>query len=422
MSLNQNKEKMLEEYAQLSKKLGKFPSAVQVQKYLYSARQVNNHFDGFKHLRAEVIELHPELEEMLAPVELNISDLNNFRLDQETRSSKKQTKDLMQRVSTLEYLAEFSDTVFAGKMKSYKAKKNNAKIKRALNLTLSDLHFGSDTSEDETGFLTYGRVEESRRFAEVIKQTILYKPQYRKVTELHVNLLGDIIQNKLHDVQDAAPISEQICRAIHLLIQGFARLSEAFPKVYIHCSTGNHGRATARHQERATSGKWDSYETIIYYSVKSALKNYKNIEMVIPKTPFIVYNTLGHKVFATHGDTVLNAGNPGKSINTAKLEAQLNKINATLKDDEEIQVAIVGHTHVSSVSHLGNGTVMLTNGALPPVDPYAVSLGILENQASQTLFETTPDHALGDIRFIRVGLNEDQNKELDKFITPWNGL
>src|SRR5690606_4717458 len=138
------------------------------------------------------------------------------------------------------YVQHFSETVFSGRVKPYNPPKSKAKIKRALFLTLSDLHFGADIRSEETGHLSYGKVEEARRFAEVIKQTIEYKPQYRKETELHVNLLGDIIQHKLHDPQDAAPVSEQVCRAIHLLSQGISQLGENFGKVIVHCATGNH--------------------------------------------------------------------------------------------------------------------------------------------------------------------------------------
>ena len=294
--------------------------------------------------------------------------------------------------------------------------------KRALNLTLSDLHFGADIKAQETGYLTYGTVEESRRFAEIIKQTIEYKPQYRKDTELHVNLAGDIIQHKLHDPQDAAPVSEQICRAIHLLSQGFAHLAENFPKVTVYCATGNHGRDLNRHRDRATSGKWDSLETIIYFALKKQLSLYKNLTFIIPKTQYVTYEVFGHKHFVTHGDNVIKSGNPGKSLNIASMENQINRINNSLKDAEEIHVCIVGHTHCASVSNLNSGCVMITNGALPPVDQYTVSIGYLENRASQTLFETTKDHAVGDLRFLRVGQVVDNNKELDKLIIPFSSF
>lgn len=417
-----DKNTLLNEYTKLAYKLGKLPSLKEVINFICSERQVGNNFGKFNILKQEALEKNPKLKELQVPAELNKVDIENYKLDLQKKSVDKKNKTLTKNVVTLEYIEKFADDVFKGKVTPHKIPVSKAKTNRSLILTLSDLHFGSDIESDETGYLTYGPVQEARRFAEVIRQTIEFKPQYRNETELHVNLLGDIIENHLHDPQHAATMTEQVCRAIHLLSQGLAQLGEHFSKVTVHCATGNHGRNTSRHKERASSGKWDSIETIIYYSVKKALENYSNIKFDIPKTPFSMYEVLGHKVFATHGDTVINPGNPGKSINIQRLENQINKINASLKDNDEVKLVFVGHTHCASVSDLSSGSALITNGCLPPVDPYAVSLGILENRSSQTLIESVQDYPLGDVRLIRVGLKQDNDKSLDKIVKPWSSL
>jgi hypothetical protein len=199
-------------------------------------------------------------------------------------------------------------------------------------------------------------------------------------------------------------------------------LAETYPIVNVYCSTGNHGRDKTRHNERATTGKWDSYETIVYYSLQKILKNYKNMKFTIPKTPYVEYKALGHNVFATHGDTVLKVGNPGKNINVSNFENQITKMNNNRTDEDKIKIGICGHMHCASVSNLNTGVVMVTNGTLQALGQYEVSLGFRENRASQTLFEMTPEHALGDIRFLRVGEKEDTNKELDSIIKPFVGF
>lgn len=307
------------------------------------------------------------------------------------------------------------------KIKEFK-RKGNKKISRAVNLVLSDLHFGSDINKHETGGLDFGRIEEARRFARVTKEVLEYKPQYRNETELNVLLLGDIIQNQLHDARDGAPMAEQVCRAIHLISQALAHFAQNFPKVTVHCNSGNHGRNGARHHNRAVNQKWDSLETIIYFALKDAFKNQSNITFKLPLTPYATYEVFGKKIFATHGDSVLKPGYPGKGINTGSLENQINKINATLNDNDEYSVFIVGHVHTASTTHLANGAVMITNGALVPSDEFAVSIGLLENSCGQYLFESVPGFPVGDQRFIRVNSNDDQNKELDKIITKFSGL
>lgn len=413
---------LLEQYVQLARKLSKMPSEREVRRFICSADKIRTHFGKLSVLKTEALKAYPELDVLTMPAVLTKGNIDDYRLGLEAKKRVKTNDKLIKHVSTLEYIAEYADKVFTGKIKPYNPPKSKSKLTRALNLTLSDLHFGADIKDEETGYLSYGKVEESRRFAAVIKQTIEYKQQYRKETELHVNLLGDIIQNKLHDPQDAAALSEQICRAIHLLSQGLALLAETFPKVYVHCAVGNHGRDLARHKERATSGKWDCVETVIYYSVKQALVDYKNVEFHIPKTPFVMYDVLGNKIFATHGDNVLNPGNPGKAINIGSLENQLNRINASFEDKNEVKVAIVGHTHCPSVSYLSCGAAMITNGCLCPVDQFAVSIGILENLAAQVLFESVAYYPMGDVRFIKVGKEHDTDKSLDFVIRPFTNI
>lgn len=306
-------------------------------------------------------------------------------------------------------------------VKSYKSIKHK-KIERHINLVLSDLHIGSDIEKDETGQLDFGLKEESRRLARITKETLEYKIQYRDRTTLNVLLLGDLIQNSLHDARDGAPLAEQSARAIHLLSQMLGHFSASFPTVNVYCNTGNHGRNTGRHHGRAVNQKWDSIETIICYALKTTASHLKNIKFHIPKTPYVTYEVFGKRVFATHGDTVLKPGYPGKSINVGSIESQINKINSTLQDKEEYSVFYVGHVHTASVTHLANGAALITNGPLVPSDEFAVSIGLMEVACGQMLVESVKDFPVGDVRYIRVSSKDDKDSSLDSIIVPYEGL
>lgn len=417
------REQILAQYIELTKKLSKFPSAREVQRFICSERQINKHFGKFNDLKLLAIDTYPELKELYVPVKVQPVDIENYRIDLEKGKRRKGNKKAIASSSTLDYIAQFSDTVFSGKVAPIKPIiKKSSKTDRVLNLVISDIHIGSDLNKAETGSHDYGPVQEARRMAAIVQEVINYKPQYRESTELEVLLLGDIIQNQLHDARDGAPLAEQACRAIHVLTQALQQLAANFKQVRVRCATGNHGRNTARHHDRATLQKWDSIETIIYYGLKKALEQQKNIEFHIPLTPYGTYEVFGQKILYTHGDTVLNPGYPGKSINVKGLETQLNSINAALPDANEVKVAVVGHVHTASLTYLANGSVMLTNGALIEPDQYAVSIGLTETQTGQYLFESVPGYAIGDARFIRVRDKQDKDKSLDSIITPWKGL
>lgn len=342
---------------------------------------------------------------------------------QKTKNEANYVSKLEKKVANSQLFEEKIITVLENipkvKVTPYVRNKQKQSIRRELNLVLSDLHIGSDIHKTETGNLDFGKTEESRRLARIVKDTCDYKLLYRKETKLNVLLLGDIIQNQLHDARDGAPAAEQCGRAIYLLTQAIAQFSANFPSVTIYCNTGNHGRNTGRHHGRAVNQKWDSLEQIVYFAIRESCKGMKNVKFVIPKTPYVVYEVFGKKVFATHGDSVLNVGYPGKAINTGRLETQVNRFNASLSDREEYSVLVVGHVHTASITHLSNGAVTITNGAMVPVDEYAVSIGLMETTSGQYMFESTEGFPVGDCRYIKVSVKDDKDSNLDKVIKSW---
>ncbi len=304
--------------------------------------------------------------------------------------------------------------------KPYKVNKSRSGSERTLHINLSDLHFGSDLTLEENGH-RWGVVEEARSIAKIVKNVIEYKLQYRAETKLVVNILGDIIQNELHGRTSADLLHLQTCRAIWLLTQVIARFSEHFKQVDVNFASGNHGRDTAIHQSRAVHMKFNSIETTVYFAVRTALQNLKNVTFNHPMTPWVSYEANGHKYYATHGDTHLNAGNPSKNVNIGSIEAQMNRINASLKDTDEYKVFIVGHVHLPLVTQLPNGAYLVINGALTPPDSFAQSLNIMESKPAQVLFESTDNQPVGDSRIINTG-DAASEKELDKLIQPFKGL
>lgn len=412
-----NTKDLEKKYVELARKLGKVPSRNDVRKLL--GVNISENFGTFK---KSALENNQELQDLATPVKMTDSDIEAYRLDLYKTNVKNANKTHIQKSSTLGYMEQFAEAVFKGSVKPVKPFPSRKQVSRILNLVFSDVHIGADLKKEETGNANYGPVEESRRVAAIVREVINYKPQYRDTTELEVMLLGDLVQGQLHDPRDGAPLAEQICRVIHIFSQALSHLAANFPKVRVHCATGNHGRNTARHHNRAVNQKWDSYETVIYYALKAALQNQKNVEFFIPKTPYGYYEVFGQKILYTHGDTVLNPGYPNKSINIKGLEAQLNTINASLTDTKEVKVAVVGHVHTASQTYLSNGSTMITNGALIEPDQYAVSIGIIETQTGQFLFESFPGFAVGDTRFIRVGREADKDVALDKVIEPWKSL
>lgn len=308
--------------------------------------------------------------------------------------------------------------------KPVKTKKSKAKINRSVIGHLSDTHYGINIEAAEVGGANqFDWTIAARRTAKVVDQLANYKPQYRKDTELVLVFNGDMISGVIHDQEWLVDqLATQISGSIDILSQAVSYLAGKFAKVRVYCNSGNHGRAMHKSsKQRATAHKWDSYETVVYIAVKKLLEQkYKNVTIEIPQSPYAIFDVQGHKFFTTHGDTVINVGNPGSSINITSISNQINKINAglakTIKD--ECAVVMVGHVHTNTVQLLDNGVNLIMNGCLSGLDPFANSIGIVDSHPSQQVFEVTKDYPVGDFRMIR--LNEaDTDKSLDKIIKPF---
>lgn len=304
----------------------------------------------------------------------------------------------------------------------YTGKRLHSPHKRIVNILLSDLHFGSHLDPVECP-MAYNTVQESRRLGRVAQQVADYKRQYRKETKLIIHLLGDIIQNQLHDPRDGDPLTEQFNAAVHYLVQFIQFVAANYPLVEVNCVPGNHGRNVARHPDRGVNQKWDAIETMIYLAVKMAVVNsgITNVKFNIPKTPYYVAQLFDSKGFFTHGDTVFKPGFPGRSINVSALAHQVAKWNTARNIGGPFAVFGVGHVHTGAVISLPGNVTVVTNGCLVPPDAFSLSIGNADNTCTQYMFESIEGHAIGDQRLIVVDGAENDSKYND-YIRQYGGF
>lgn len=305
-----------------------------------------------------------------------------------------------------------------------KANKNAGKAKRTVVACISDTHFGANISKEEMhGLNEFSWTIAARRMACYMEQVVNYKLDHRKETDLVIQLNGDIIAGVIHNQEWFVDLlATQFSGTVHLLTQAISYAALNFSRVKVVCTPGNHGRSMHKADKgRAMTNKWDSYETMIYLAIKAVLDvKHKNIEVVIPESPYIVYKVQGHNLVQTHGDTVINVGNPGKSLNMDSITNQVNRLTSSelFKAGEKVNIVCVGHVHVPTAQILNNGCMVMINGCLSGVDPFCSSIGIFDNTPTQLLFESTPDHPVGDIRMIQVK-GADNDSRYDKIIKPF---
>jgi hypothetical protein len=298
------------------------------------------------------------------------------------------------------------------------------KAKRTIIAALSDTHYGTNIDRDEMHNLNeFNWTIAARRTAFYMDQIVQFKEQHRKDTSLILQINGDIIGGLIHNPEWFVDLlTEQFTGSLHLLTQAVSYLAQAFSEVKVVCTVGNHGRNTSKTEKgRSTTNKWDSFESMLYVSLREVLtQKHKNVSFDIPKSPFAIYPVQGHNVMQTHGDTVIRVGNPGKSINTASINNQLNVVNSAPFLDNKVKLLSVGHVHVATAQRLANGSSVLINGCLSGTDPYAQSIGIFDSHPIQIITESTEKYALGDVRMIYLS-GADKDAKLDNIVKPFKG-
>lgn len=328
-----------------------------------------------------------------------------------------------------EFLNLFQEIMKDNPVKLHKlvapVKKTNSKIERTVVVHFSDTHYGCNIEKNEmNGSNEFNWTIAARRSAFLMDQAVTYKPQYRDQTELVILINGDIIAGVIHNQEWAVDLlTTQFAGAISILSQAISYAAQHFKKVRVICTPGNHGRAMHKSsRDRATVHKWDSYENMIYIALREMMKGkYKHVEFQIPESPFAIADIQGHKFMITHGDTVINVGNPGKSIDMKVINDQINKANSQLLPDGHNFAAImVGHVHIPTIQLTDSGTMLLINGTLSGQDQFAQSIGVFSNHPTQTIFEVVPGHAVGDMRIIRLK-DADSDKRMDAIIEPFMG-
>lgn len=327
-----------------------------------------------------------------------------------------------------EFISNFKEVMAASTITLHPpvklGKQTTKKPTRTVVAHFSDTHYGVNIEKGELNNLNeFNWTIASRRSAFFINEAVNYKLQHREDTDLLILLNGDVISGVIHNQEWAVDLlTTQFAGALSILLQAITYAARSFKKVRVVCTPGNHGRAMHKSsKERASVHKWDSYENMLYIALREALKAYPNVQFEIPECPYAIVDVQGHKMLVTHGDTVINVGNPGKSLNMKSINEQINKHNASLiKGNKNFAAVICGHVHVSTVQETESSTMLMINGTLSGLDAYAQSLGIFSTNATQTIFETTAEYAVGDIRLIKLR-KADTNKELDRIIVPFKG-
>ncbi len=303
-----------------------------------------------------------------------------------------------------------------------KSDKPKAKIQKRANLVvISDIHLGLKIDPEEIMTNGYDWQIGARRLGKLAEQTSDFKFDHRdECPELHVCLGGDLGQGIIH-MNDSGTdlITFQVIGITYYLTQMIDHWRKSYDKIFVHCTPDNHMRLTHKGPDRAMSQKTDSFATMVHFALQMGFRGVDDVVFDVPKTAITTFKVLGHKFGLTHGDTHIQSGNIGQSVNVKSIATQVMKLNATVKDHKYYDCIILGHVHVPLNMHLNEtNTELVVNGTGSGTDGYAESLGFFRTKPHQVLFEVTENYAVGDFRKIALD-DADHDERYEQIVSPY---
>lgn len=251
-------------------------------------------------------------------------------------------------------------------------------------IMLSDLHIGANHSMDDTGGLSEYNLEIFKRRMEKMKKGVLeiverHRHMY-ELPELHIFCLGDIVAGGIgcgawNDKYIDLPITDQLIQGVDALVAAISTWSTAFQKVTFYGVYGNHGRVFRKGQSKS----YDNWDRVCYSICQIALKEYTNIEWIIPKAWWITKNILDFNFYICHGDGIKSSmGIPYYGVERA--EAKIAGIM-----EQQLDYVLMGHFHSPAEIQTNTSRVMM-NGAFFGGDMYSLQDLAKSSRPEQKMF------------------------------------
>ncbi len=242
----------------------------------------------------------------------------------------------------------------------------------------SDWHVGEVVRPETVNGLNAYNPKIARARNAKLNESIAWEIEHErhafKIRDCIVWLGGDLITGFIHDeLMESNAMSptqevmfaQELCEATidSVLALGMERVIEP-------CSWGNHGRTT--HKKRISTGAYNSFEWLMYHSLKRRYADNKRVEFVIGDGVMTYLKVYDYSCRFSHGDAIKYGGGVGGiTIPILKKVAQWDKAQ---RADE----TFLGHFHTRvSIGGLN------VNGSLIGYGPFSAYIGGQPEEAAQ---------------------------------------
>jgi predicted phosphodiesterase len=298
---------------------------------------------------------------------------------------------------------------------------DNAPAEREICVHISDVHIGAHIDPDEVIGSRYNYQIAARRLALLAYQVAHYKRDRRGNAPLRLVFNGDLIESDLHGEPGIDLLVNQFDAARQTYTSLIDYLRGFYPRIRVEHASGNHDRTFWRNPGRAMNAKYDSISTMMIRSIEAVFRDCPDVSFNIPKTPYATWEMCGKRFLATHGDTVIQAGTPSKSVQLDKIYGQIWRFEASEAVNGRFDAIMIGHLHFASLFRVPGRSphaFLNINGSVVGRSAWTQAMGFAAGPPSQCFWETTSDHAVGDFRIADLDRADDDARWDDVIPTP----
>ena len=334
-------------------------------------------------LLSEEEELLEALNEAKSDLDSKLLDLKKERV--KVGDERTQNQAYVRKLSREETLKEIAlltaQEMSSKKLLSEPTLKTNLNNECEAILCIGDWHYGMDFKNP---WNEYSPEICKKRVAELRDKTIAYLKK-NNCSLLHLVNLQDLIAGRIHlglRLESRFDVITQTMQVAEILAEFISDLSDVCPVNY-YDSLDNHSRLEP---SKSDAQDLETLCRMIPWYLKERLKS--NEDVLICENEYghdlVTFETLGHKVIASHGDR----DTKGRALNLAGMTKEFYDL---------ILTAHLHHFWADSCNNMS----MIGNGSLMGTDTFAKNLR-LNSDPSQTLIIVTPENVREAIHIITL--------------------
>jgi hypothetical protein len=264
-------------------------------------------------------------------------------------------------------------------------------------LMLSDLHWGEVVFLEQVfnanAFnlnIAAKRMKKTTETTLHLTHDVLAKPMFEGLVLV---LGGDMICGDIHEElkqTSEKPIMPQVLDCADNVHQAIRLFLKEFPKIFVPCVAGNHGRTTRKPQMKFYAET--NFDWLIYQMLERFTQDVRDrVTFMAPPARDLTFRVAGRRYRLSHGDQFRGGdGVIGALGPVTRGDKKKRSMASTLPTDrEQYDTLMIGHWHQCRF-HEG----LIMNGSMKGYDEFAMSNNFDFEPARQALWFTHPKYGI----------------------------